>query len=309
MRLRGVEAAATRARARRCASRRAPARARSARRSALGATGTMAGARSPRGKSLPTACIDGQRRRARREGEDASSRAVRAGERRRARARMSAALVVDQRVHRDDVVEAPERRVEHVADAEVDAAAAEVRRRCARARARPASATGRWRPRRRRAAPPRPPARPCRSRRRAARAPRRSRGSQSSSVARIRSRPARTVARMRLDRRVGGQPLPGLDRRAVEIGLELAAALDVGGASASVEPQEVEDLAVLHRRARRAARRRPRAASASRMYSCCTASISGRVLHLEQRRLLQAAAADRVEVGEVRHALQADARR
>ena len=34
-----------------------------------------------------------------------------------------------------------------------------------------------------------------------------------------------------------------------------------------------------------------------------------RRLHLEQRRLLQAAAADHVEVGEMRQRLQADARR
>ena len=51
-----------------------------------------------------------------------------------------------------------------------------------------------------------------------------------------------------------------------------------------------------------AARCRPTASRASRRYSSCTASSSGDRLHLEQRRLLQAAAADDVEVREMRHA-------
>ena len=68
------------------------------------------------------------------------------------------------------------------------------------------------------------------------RAPRRSSGSQDSSVARISSRPARTVARMRPTGRVGGQPRPGIDRGAVEVGLQLAAAFDVGGGGHQSNP-------------------------------------------------------------------------
>ena len=49
----------------------------------------------------------------------------------------------------------------------------------------------------------------------------------------------------------------------------------VGQAAASVEPQQVEDVAVLHRRGRQRLACRPRASAASRRYSSCTASSSG----------------------------------
>ena len=112
------------------------------------------------------------------------------------------------------------------------------------------------------------------------------------------------------DRRVGREPRPRVDRRAVEVGLDLArGACRYEVASASVESQQVEDVAVLHRRRRRSGSVPAQSVAASRRYSCCTASSSGDGVHLEQRRLLQPAAADHVEVGEVRHRLQADARR
>ncbi len=68
---------------------------------------------------------------------------------------------------------------------------------------------------------------------------------------------------------------------------------------ASVESQEIEDVAVLHRVARSSGSVPAQRVSASRRYSACTASSLGRGLHLEQRRLLQPRAADHVEVGEV----------
>jgi hypothetical protein len=107
----------------------------------------------------------------------------------------SGGAVVDQRIHRHHVVELAQRRVEHVAAAEVDAAAP--RRRAALARpAPPAWATGRWPPPRRRGARPRRPARRCRSRHPAG-AGRAGRPAARQQRARMRSRPARTVARMR----------------------------------------------------------------------------------------------------------------
>ena len=71
--------------------------------------------------------------------------------------------VVDQRVHGDDMVEAAERRVQHVADPELDLAGAESAGDALARRGRPASARGRWPRPRRRAAPPRPRGRRCRS--------------------------------------------------------------------------------------------------------------------------------------------------
>ena len=50
------------------------------------------------------------------------------------------------------------------------------------------------------------------------------------------------------DRRVRGQPLPGLRRGAVEVGLDLPAALLIGRGASSVESQQVENIAVLQRR-------------------------------------------------------------
>ena len=77
-------------------------------------------------------------------------------------------------------------------------------------------------------------------------------------------------------------------------------------ASASVEPQKIEDLAILHRLGFERRACRPRGSAASRRYSACTASSSGRRLHLEQRRFLEPAAADHVEIGNERETLQAD---
>ena len=114
-----------------------------------------------------------QRRRARREGEQ--HRTCRCAPPGRASTRTDiAAPVVDQRVHRDDVVETAQRGVQHVADAEFDRARAEIARQRVRAPGRPAWATGRSRRPARRAAPPPPPARRCRSRHPARARPRRS---------------------------------------------------------------------------------------------------------------------------------------
>ena len=182
-------------------------------------------ARSPargrlRGNSRPTACIDGQRRRARREGEQDRCRwCARPG--RPPHRTQSDGAVVDQRIHRDDVVETAERRIEHVADAEIDRARRRGRAACARAPAATSVGATSIATTRRRAAPPRPPARRCRSRHRAG--------------ARRAGRPAARTSSVRAhlvaagahggadaaDRRIGRQPRPGLDRGAVEVGLEL----------------------------------------------------------------------------------------
>ena len=69
------------------------------------ATGSIAGARSPRGNSLPDGVHHRQGRRARREGEDASTGACARASRDSAAHHVGRA-VVDQRVHRDHVVEA-----------------------------------------------------------------------------------------------------------------------------------------------------------------------------------------------------------
>ena len=124
-----------------------------------------------------------------------------------------------------------------------------------RAPPRPASATDRWRRRARRAAPLRSTARRCRNRHRAAACRSCSAGSHDSSVLRISSRPGAHRGPDAADRRVRGQPRPGLDRGAVEIGLKLAAAFEIGCDRTSVEPQQIEDFAVLQRFARQAARR------------------------------------------------------
>ena len=127
----------------------------------------------------------------------------------------------------------------------------------------------------RRGARPRSPARRCRSRRRAGARRAGPPAARTSSVARISSRPARTVARMRLTGASEVSRAPGIDRGAVEVGLELAAAGDVGDVSASVEPQQIEDVTVLHRRRVAAARCPPSSVAARRRYSFCTASSSG----------------------------------
>ena len=89
-RLRGVEAAGDPLRPRRPPGARAPGAPASRRCSASTATGSIAGARSPRGNSRPTACIAASGGRARREGEEHGPR--RRGRRGRPRARtMSAA--------------------------------------------------------------------------------------------------------------------------------------------------------------------------------------------------------------------------
>ena len=191
----------SRARRARCApdapagERRRPRRAAPAVASAC--TGSIAGARSLRGNSRPTACITASG--GVRGAKVNSTERVGAARRGRASARdRVAGAVVDQRVHGDDMVEAAERRVEHVADAEVDRAAAEIARACARARGRPASATGR--------SPTHVGAAPRRLDRQRAGAAAgvehaRSRADRPAAsraaCARIRSRPARTVARMR----------------------------------------------------------------------------------------------------------------
>ena len=150
---------------------------------------------------------------------DASRRRARRG--RPATRATSRRAVVDQRVHRDDVVEAAERRVEHVADAEVDAAGARDRAACARGRGRPASARGRSRrhraPRRAASTASAPVPQPASSTRAAAQV-----GGQP-----VEQGAAHPVAAGphggadAADGRIGGQPRPGLDRGAVEIGLEL----------------------------------------------------------------------------------------
>ena len=139
---------------------------------------------------------------------------------------MSAGLVVDQRVHRDDVVEPAKGRVQHVADAEVDVPLPG--RRAGVRAARPTSVGERSTamtsaPRLRRFDRQRagaaagvehaPAAQVVRAASRAA-------------CARIRSRPARTVARMRPTGASRGQPRPCLGGGAVEIGFKLPAALD-----------------------------------------------------------------------------------
>ena len=250
---------------------------------------------------------DGQRRRARREGEQ--HRSVGAlGRRASARDRV-AGRVVDQRIHRDDVVECAERGVEHVADAKLDAAGAEVAGRRSRASPirvgeRSIATTCGAAPRRldreragaaagvehaRAAQVLRQPATAaCRASRRGRRARWRGCG-----------RPARPTS-------AAPRPRPRCGRSRFQAG---AAARVVGRSrSASVEPQQIEDVAVLQRLAasgsvpaqswRRGAciRSAPPRAPASR-------SISNSVDFFRRR------AADHVEVGEMRERLQAGARR
>ena len=195
----GVEAARDALRAADAPTPRAPALRQALRRSAASDNGSIAGARSRRGNSRPTAPHERQAPASCGANVKTIERSVRAAKPASTRT-TSRARVVDQRVHRDHMIEAAERRVEHVADAKIDAAAPRASAAAARARAAPASATDRRRP----PAAPRcaastlsaPVPQPASS----SRAPRRSAGSQPSSVARIASRPARTVARMRLDR-------------------------------------------------------------------------------------------------------------
>ena len=132
---------------------------------------------------------------------------------------MSARAVVDQRVHRDDVVEAAERRVEHVADAEVDRARRRDRA-AARSRARSTSVGERSIATTSRAAPR------GLDRERAGAAA----GVEHARAAQVVRQPAKQRRAHRVaagahggadaaDRRVRGQPRPGLDRGAVEVGL------------------------------------------------------------------------------------------
>ena len=183
------------------------------------------------------------------------------------------------------------------------------RRACARAPARPASARGRSRRRWRRACA-------ASTAKRAGAAagvqharPRRSSGSQSSSV---RAHPVAAGADRgadAADRRVGGQPRPGLGRGAVEIGLELPAALagrravcHQSNPSRSKMSRSFIGLPISGSAAGPQGGGQPQVLGLHRFQL-------GRGLHLEQRRLLQAAAADHVEVGEVGHGLQARRRR
>ena len=109
---------------------------------------------------------------------------------------MSAALVVDEAVHRDDVVEGAERRIEHVADAELaepDPAITGARSRARLTSVGEISTATTSAPRLASSTASAPVPQPASS----MRAPRRSSGSQPRRVARIASRPARTVARMR----------------------------------------------------------------------------------------------------------------
>jgi hypothetical protein len=256
----------------------------------------------------PTACIIASSRRARREGEGHRA-AVRWAQPASTRT-ASSALVVDQRVHRHHVVEVAERRVEHVAAAEVDAPAAARRAVAPAARSRaspPASATGRW--------PPRGAAPRGLDRQRAGAAAGVQQaqavqvgGSQDSSVARMRSRPARTVARMRL---TGASEVswPRPRRPCGRSRLDLAAAL-FGRRWVAAIAQSKPSRSKMSRSfsgTPSAGRCRP---TGWRPGACIPSARPqlGRVLHLEQRGLLQPAAADDVEVGEARHRLQADAR-
>ena len=159
-------------------------------------TGSIAGARSPRGNRRPTACITA-RAGVRGAKVNSTEPSVRAASPATARHGVAGA-VVDQRVHRDHVVEAAERRVEHVADAELDAAAAQIAAGM-RSRARPTSVGDRSIATTLRAAP-----RGLDRERAGAAAGIEQRAGRAgpaaasdSSVSRIRSRPARTVARMR----------------------------------------------------------------------------------------------------------------
>jgi hypothetical protein len=198
-------------------------------------------------------------------------------------------------------------RVEHVAAAEVDRPLAP-RSRCgtrARAPVPPASATGRWPPPRRRGARPHGQragaaagvqhARPCRSCRQ-----------PDSSVARMRSRPARTVARMRPTGASEVSRAQAFGRGAVEVGLDLAAALLVGWWSAcphaacpSVKPSRSKMSRSFIGTAFSGLGAGPQRGGQAHVFLLHGLQL-GRWLHLEQRGLLQAAAADDVQVGEVR---------
>ena len=74
----------------------------------------MDGARVASGKKSSDGMHDCQRRRARRHGEDNCGSRPRG--QRRDDARDVLALIVDEAVHRDDVVEFAKRRIEHIAD-------------------------------------------------------------------------------------------------------------------------------------------------------------------------------------------------
>ena len=156
---------------------------------------------------------------------------------------------------------------------------------------------------RRRAAPPRRRRRRCRSRHRACARPRRSSGSQRQQRVAHRVAAGADGGADAAHRRVRGQPRPGLDRGAVEVGLELRRGARLVGQRSCIS--------------RTPAGRRCRgpscgcASSGSVPAQSCGGEAHvfvlhrlelGRRLHLEQRRLLQAAAADHVEVGEMRDA-------
>jgi hypothetical protein len=131
----------TRAACARAASRAAPRRRAMRRRSS--ALGHRLDRRAPgcrAGTACPPTRIGHQHRVARREGEERWTRAC-AAPRPASTRTASSMLVVDERVHRHHVVEAAQRRVEHVAAAQLDARRSTRRRpaqRRARARAPPA---------------------------------------------------------------------------------------------------------------------------------------------------------------------------
>ena len=230
----------------------------------------------------------GQRRRARREGEQQRPLVrVRRGP---PSPNHVAGAVMDQRIHRDHVIEPAERRVEHVADRNSTLPAP---------RSRGARCTRKTDQRRRQV-----------DRDHARAAPRRldrERAGAAAGIEQPRGRAGRRAATSSVlahlvaagadrgpdaaDRRIGGQPRPGIDRGAVEVGQRARRAVPGRCGRASVEPQEIEDFAVLQRRGRqrlacrptawrraayiRPARLRARATAPSRTASISSAGCGG----------------------------------
>ena len=262
-------------------------------------TGSIAGARSPRGNSRPTACITAR----------AGVRGAKVNRIERLRARREAGERRAPRPQRRSGSASPSRRRGRSGRARDRAcrrpgtrsAAAEIARQRARGPARSASARGRSR---------RPGAAPRRLHRERAGA---AAGIEHAAAAKVGGQPGEQRGAHRVaagahggadpaDRCVRRQARPRLDRGAVEIGLELAARRSVGrgrGISRTPAGRRCRDPSSAPASSGSVP---AHSASASRRYSSCTASTSGRGLHLEQRRLLQAAAPDHVEVREVREA-------
>ena len=269
------------------------------------ATGTIAGARSPRGNSLPDRMHRRQQRRARREGEDDRLRACArpAGRApRRCRRRGSGSGSPSRRHGRSGRA-----RGSSMSPTTKSTLPAMLGRQRARARCRPApgemSTADHSAPR---AGQPRPPARRCRSRHRAGAARSGRPAAGTAGRARIWSRPARTVARMPADRRVGGQPLPGLGRGAVEIGLELAAAWRRRRRRSSVEPQKSK-ISRSFIGAASSGSVPAHSVAARRMYSSCARRRRPRAS--PSRTASFSSGGDRrigVEIGEMRQPLEAD---